>query len=101
MLQCTDDVLSAYLMVVVFKCNEEWGVGNRGIGRFVQIHLPFVEPLLQHLQITILQRSGVTGQGSQVKVQPMAMNVLCTVSNQRLGLVSSPDPTLSRGETVW
>ena len=64
MLQCTHDVLSAYLIVIAHKCNEEWSVGNRGIGRFVQIHPPFIEPLLQHLQITILQRSGVTGQSA-------------------------------------
>ena len=47
-------VLSTYLIVVVHKCNEEWGVGDRCIGGFVQIHLSFIEPLLQHLQITIL-----------------------------------------------
>ena len=97
MLQCTDDVLSAYLMVVVFKCNEEWGVGNRGIGWFVQIHLPFSEPLLQHLQITILQRSGVTGQSATNGYECF---MYCKQSKTRVSLVPRPHPLTRRNGLV-
>ena len=54
--------------MVIHERNEEWGIGDGGIGGLIQIHHLFIELLiellLQHLQVAILQRSGVRGQST-------------------------------------
>jgi len=61
-------ICSAHLIVVIHERNEEWGIGDRGVRGFIQIQplliQLLIELLLQHLQVSILQRSGVRGQSA-------------------------------------
>ena len=53
-------ICSAHLIVVIHERDEEWGIGDRGVRGFIQIQPRLIqlliELLLQHLQVSILQR---------------------------------------------
>ena len=76
-------ICSAHLIVVIHERDEEWGIGDRGVRGFIQIqHLLIqllIELLLQHLQVSILQRSGVRVQSASpviLKLVKLCMYIL-------------------------